>query len=214
MTANSIDPNATLADEDQRHPTHEVQKRDPQASTDAPQQNKEGYDEHSDLMNEGEIKAPKTDNEEAGRPPLSTVGEQLVLAFNHSPYLLLNGMQMRFDGETIRCYLDAREDLIGNVTFGILHGGVAATMLDSIGGIVAMLEIYRSNRGSTSDQFKKISRLATVDLRVDYIAPGRGKQFVASAEVLRMGRKGATVRMQMVNDEDKLIATGVASFAY
>ncbi len=28
--------------------------------------------------------------------------------------------------------------LIGNVAFQILHGGVAATVLDSIGGIVAM----------------------------------------------------------------------------
>ncbi|MDO5768058.1 MAG: thioesterase family protein [Psychrobacter sp.] len=165
-------------------------------------------------MNEGEIKTPKAVDNDDNRAPISVVAEQLVLAFNHSPYLVFNGMQMRFDGESIQCHLQARADLIGNVTFGILHGGVAATMLDSVGGIVAMLEIYRSNQGSTSDQFKKISRLATVDLRVDYLAPGRGKAFIASAEVLRLGRKGATVRMQMVNDEGKLIATGMASFAY
>jgi glycine/D-amino acid oxidase-like deaminating enzyme len=49
---------------------------------------------------------------------------------------------------------------------------------------------------------------------VPYIAPGRGRQFIGSAEVLRMGRKGCTTRMNMHNDEGKLIATGIASYAY
>jgi acyl-coenzyme A thioesterase PaaI-like protein len=53
-----------------------------------------------------------------------------------------------------------------------------------------------------------VHRLATVDMRIDYIAPGRGRQFIGSAEVLRMGRKGCTTRMNMHNDEGKLIATG------
>ncbi len=43
-------------------------------------------------------------------------------------------------------------------------------------------------------------------MRVDYLAPGRGKYFIARAEVLRLGRKGCTMRMTMVNDEDKAIA--------
>ncbi|WP_227431251.1 thioesterase family protein [Psychrobacter sp. I-STPA6b] len=145
---------------------------------------------------------------------LDIAGQRLVDAFNHSPYLSFNQMKMCFEDDTIRCYLDARDELIGNVNFNILHGGVAATMLDSVGGIVAMLEIYRRNQGELSEQVKKISRLATVDLRIDYIAPGTGKQFIASAEVIRMGRKGCTSRMQMVNDEGKLIAVGIASFAF
>ncbi|BDE24908.1 hypothetical protein OCUAc20_34080 [Acinetobacter baumannii] len=56
--------------------------------------------------------------------------------------------------------------------------------------------------------------MATVDMRVDYLAPGRGKYFIARAEVLRLGRKGCTMRMTMVNDEDKAIAAGIASYAY
>lgn len=51
-------------------------------------------------------------------------------------------------------------------------------------------------------------------MRVDYLAPGRGKYFIARAEVLRLGRKGCTMRMTMVNDEDKQIAAGIASYAY
>lgn len=199
--ANSKDPASNL-----------VNKTDNQYSED--------QSEHSDLMNEKEFTEFAAEEEksysakEKHQLRFDQVGKQLVNAFNHSPFLKHNRMEMRFDGEQIRCYLDASEDLIGNVNFGILHGGVAATMLDSIGGIVAMLEIYRRNQGSLIDQFKKISRLATVDLRIDYLAPGRGKQFIASAEVVRMGRKGATVQMKMENDEGKAIAIGVASFAF
>ena len=176
--------------------------------------------EHSDLMNENEVltvmtakdTAQNIDKESPMR--LDIIGEKLVEVFNHSPYLKFNKMQMRFEDGEIRGYFDAREELIGNLNFNILHGGVAATMLDSIGGIVAMFEISRRNQGQMSEQVKKISRLATVDLRIDYISPGLGKQFIATAEVLRMGRKGCTTRMQMVNDEGKLIAVGTASFAF
>ncbi|MGM7388614.1 hotdog domain-containing protein, partial [Acinetobacter baumannii] len=64
------------------------------------------------------------------------------------------------------------------------------------------------------ETIKQVTRLATVDMRVDYLAPGRGKYFIARAEVLRLGRKGCTMRMTMVNDEDKQIAAGIASYAY
>ncbi|WP_230656040.1 thioesterase family protein [Psychrobacter sp. I-STPA10] len=145
---------------------------------------------------------------------LDFVGKKVIEVFNNSPYLQFNQMQMRFEEGEIRGYFDTREELIGNVNFNILHGGVAATMLDSIGGVVAMFEILRRNQGDMNEQMKKISRLATVDLRIDYISPGLGKQFIATAEVIRMGRKGCTTRMQMVNDEGKLIAVGMASFAF
>ncbi|MFI7967154.1 hotdog domain-containing protein, partial [Acinetobacter baumannii] len=81
--------------------------------------------------------------------------------------------------------------------------------------IVAMDPLYRRSTPETlTETIKQVSRLATVDMRVDYLAPGRGKYFIARAEVLRLGRKGCTMRMTMVNDEDKAIAAGIASYAY
>ena len=77
-----------------------------------------------------------------------------------------------------------------------------------------MLEIYRRDQGTFEEQTKKIKRMATVDLRVDYLAPGRGHEFMVTAEVMRMGRKGCTTRMMLVNDEGKLIAHGIASYAF
>jgi acyl-coenzyme A thioesterase PaaI-like protein len=65
-----------------------------------------------------------------------------------------------------------------------------------------------------ADMLKRIHRLATVDMRVDYISPGRGSTFVGTAEVLRVGKKGCTVRMNMHSNLGKLVATGMATYAY
>lgn len=146
---------------------------------------------------------------------LSVVLSQLVQVFNSSPYLAHNQMIMRVVDDQIEGYIEMKPNLIGNISFQILHGGVAATLLDSIGGIVAMGELYRlAEPDQMAETLKKVSRLATVDMRVDYLSPGRGQFFIAKAEVLRMGRKGCTMRMSMLNDEGKAIAVGIASYAY
>ena len=136
-------------------------------------------------------------------------------AFNASPFYQYCGMQMRVVDGQIEAYVEMQKDLIGNVAFQTLHGGVAATILDSIGGITAMGELYKkASPEDMQETSKKVSRLATVDMRVDYLAPGRGKYFTARAETLRLGRKGCTMRMTLINDEAKPIATAIASYAY
>lgn len=146
---------------------------------------------------------------------ISVILSQLCQAFNNSPFFKHNGMTMRMVNGEIEGYIEMQPNLIGNVAFQILHGGVAATLLDSIGGIVAMGELYKkAEPENMPETIKKVSRLATVDMRVDYIAPGRGEYFVATAETLRLGRKGCTMRMTMKNNEDKIIAVGTASYAY
>lgn len=146
--------------------------------------------------------------------PSEIIFNQLCNAYNKSPFFLHCGMVMRVVDGQIQGVIDMNTSLIGNVVFEILHGGVAATMLDSIGGIVAMAEIYRSGKGELADRIRQVMRLATTDMRVDYLAPGRGKQFIATAEVLRLGRKGCTMRMNLHNDERKLIATAIATYVY
>ena len=140
---------------------------------------------------------------------------KLCDAFNGSPFYAYCGMQMRVVDGQIEAFVEMKKDLIGNVAFQILHGGVAATILDSIGGITAMGELYKkASPEELEETSKKVSRLATVDMRVDYLAPGRGQYFTARAETLRLGRKGCTMRMTLVNDEGKAIATAIASYAY
>ncbi|HEY4713158.1 MAG TPA: thioesterase family protein [Aquirhabdus sp.] len=146
--------------------------------------------------------------------PAEIIFNQLCNAYNKSPFFHHCGMMMRVMDGQIQGVIDMNNSLIGNIVFEILHGGVAATMLDSIGGIVAMAEIYRSGKGELADRIRQVTRLATTDMRVDYLAPGRGIQFIATAEVLRLGRKGCTMRMNLHNNESKLIATAIATYVY
>lgn len=146
---------------------------------------------------------------------IDSILQQLCQAFNQAPFYQYCGMQMRVVDQQIQAYVAMQNELIGNTAFQILHGGVAATMLDSIGGISAMVELYRQASPETlAEVGQKVSRLATVDMRVDYLAPGRGQYFIAQAEILRLGRKGCTVRMSMHNDQAQAIATAIASYAY
>ncbi len=146
---------------------------------------------------------------------IQVILEQLCLAFNTSPFFSHNHMQMRVVNEQIEGYIEMQPHLVGNVAFKILHGGVAATILDSLGGIVAMSELYR--RAKPEDfaaTMKQVERLATLDMRVDYLAPGRGDHFIARAEVLRMGKKSCAMRMNLVNQSEQLIATATASYSF
>ena len=74
---------------------------------------------------------------------IDVVLKQLCHAFNSSPYFKHNDMLMRVADGQIEAYIEMQPFMIGNVAFQILHGGVAATILDSIGGIAAMGELYK-----------------------------------------------------------------------
>lgn len=141
--------------------------------------------------------------------------EQLCIAFTRSPFYTHNHLKMRVVDDQIEGYVEMAPHLIGNVQFQILHGGVTATILDSMGGVVAMSELYRRSTPETFEETtKKVGKLATLDLRVDYLAPGRGKHFIAKAQVVRLGRKSCLMRMDLHNDQGIHIATGTASYVY
>lgn len=63
---------------------------------------------------------------------INMILEKICQAFNSSPFYLHNGMQMRVVDGQVEAHVEMGENLIGNVAFQILHGGVAATLLDSI----------------------------------------------------------------------------------
>jgi uncharacterized protein (TIGR00369 family) len=102
-----------------------------------------------------------------------------------------------------------RPDLIGNARREILHGGVIAAVLDVTAGFAIMLALYKDAHAGERPEFPNIG---TIDLRVDYLRPGRGKHFVATGRVVRLGNRIAVTHMELANDEGELIATGGAAF--
>lgn len=107
-----------------------------------------------------------------------------------------------------------KPELIGNVMQGILHGGVIATVLDVAGGTLAgacLIERYADSH-SEAEILARFAKLGTIDLRIDYLRPGRGAAYVTRASVLRAGNKVAVTRMEMMNDKGVLIAVGTGTY--
>ena len=59
---------------------------------------------------------------------------------------------------------------------------------------------------------KKLAKLGTIDMRVDYLHPGKGKEFTISATPLRIGNKVAVTRMEFHNEDGVLIAVGTGTY--
>jgi uncharacterized protein (TIGR00369 family) len=59
---------------------------------------------------------------------------------------------------------------------------------------------------------RRMSRVGTIDLRVDYLRPGRGAFFRANSKIMRAGNKVTVTRMELFNDTDVLVAVGSGTY--
>jgi uncharacterized protein (TIGR00369 family) len=113
-----------------------------------------------------------------------------------------------FDPEAPKLRFDMRPELVGNPKRQILHGGVISATLDVVGGLAIMLSLADEMDGSP----ETFPNIGTIDLRVDYLRPGRGKHFIATGRVVRKGSRIAVIHMELHNDEGELIATGGGAY--
>ena len=113
----------------------------------------------------------------------------------------------------VRATIDMKPELVGHYSYGRLHGGVISAVLDAMGGLALMVGIAdRHPHDNTLQVMQRFSKMGTIDLRVDYLRPGRGKHFIATARIVRKGSRIAVTHMELHNDEGKLIATGGAAY--
>ncbi|MFD1217759.1 MULTISPECIES: thioesterase family protein [Microbulbifer] len=139
--------------------------------------------------------------------------------FGDIPFVREIGLKLHdfdLDNQTLSAAFDLKPQLIGNHFQEILHGGVIATALDTVGGLTAMVAAYHRMGGAIDweEKIQRLIRLGTVDMRVDYLKPGRGERFVCEGKILRVGNKLVVSRMELHNDKQELIATGTATFLY
>ena len=80
-----------------------------------------------------------------------------------------------------------------------MHGGVISTMADVAGGMAVWTSLMDPH-----------ARVSTIDLRVDYLRPGRLATLVAEGHVVRTGNRVAVVDVRLFHaaDEATTIATG------
>ena len=135
--------------------------------------------------------------------------------FEHRmPFNEVVGLRVEsFDPASPRLTFDMRRELVGNIQYNRLHGGVIATALDTVGGFAVTLAIAEKHANETAEQVAvRFGRFGTIDMRIDYLHQGLGSSFCASAKVVRLGGRIASVQMELRNDAGLLIATGSAAY--
>ena len=96
-----------------------------------------------------------------------------------------------------------RPELIGDPLRQSLHGGVLSALADAAGGAVVW---------SALDEPR--ARVSTIDMRIDYLRPGKREPIVAEATLVRLGRRLGVADMRLFHPSAPAdtIATGKAVY--
>src|ERR1700727_2521498 len=106
-----------------------------------------------------------------------------------------------------------RPDLVGNYHYGILHGGVISSVMDMAAGVAVLVAAVQKHPEKNMQELGEIlGKSSTIDLHVQYVRPGKGKRFFCKAKVTHSGTKISFVHMELLNQDELLIATGAATF--
>jgi len=154
----------------------------------------------------------KTSPDSGFSPEFSETVRQMFeekIVFNH----LLGLKIINLQSELVSVRLNMRPELIGAYSHKRLHGGVISASLDAVGGLVVMTAIGARHLDESLDQLMhRFTRVATIDMRVDYLRPGIGEHFEIRAEVMRLGSRVASTRMEFLGGDGKLLSTGAGAY--
>lgn len=133
---------------------------------------------------------------------LEGIGKAFVDALPHSKDL---GMEFeRFEPARAVLRLPWRDDLVGDPTTGVIHGGAVSALIDTTCGAAVVL--HPENAGMT----------ATLDLRIDYMRAAQpGQDIRATATCYHVTQTVAFVRAEAHDDHsDAPVATAAAAFTF
>ena len=85
---------------------------------------------------------------------------------------------------------------------GVVQGGVIASVIDVAMGTAAASGNYDTRKRP----------LATLELKVNYLAPATGDRMSATADVVRMGSRSIVVRCDVFRGDGEICATGLGTF--
>lgn len=80
-------------------------------------------------------------------------------------------------------------------------------------GVALMASIGARHMGEPpAARMARFARLGTIDLRIDYLRPAIGSRFELRGEVLRLGSRIGSTRMEVADADGRLLATGNAAY--
>lgn len=139
---------------------------------------------------------------------LTKVFEEMIV-FNQVLGLKITSLK----ATEVRARIDMKPDLVGHFSYNRIHGGVISAGLDAMGGLAVMAAIGARHMDETPTQrLHRFAKLGTIDLRIDYLRPGIGEYFELRAEVMRLGSRVASTRMEFMGADGKLLSTGSAAY--
>lgn len=144
--------------------------------------------------------------------PLFTALDEI---FNEKiPFNKIIGLRIQSISSTeVKLFFEMRDELVGNLSLGILYGGVISSVIDMTAGLAAFMGFQDRMSGEPLEiKLAMLRRLSTISLHVDYLRPGRGSWFVSTGYNLRTGNKVSVIRTELENDRNELIAAGNVSF--
>lgn len=120
------------------------------------------------------------------------------------PFHRLLGMQLDSlsDGQA-RMQVPFRDEFIGDPFRPALHGGIISALMDTCGGAAVLTTLHDVD-----------DRTSTVDLRINYLRPGRKETLISDAEIVRAGNRVAVVSLIAYHpgEKDKPVATGTGVY--
>jgi len=84
---------------------------------------------------------------------------------------------------------------------GVVHGGILAALADTAGGMAVYLRLPPG------------SRVATVEMKINYLEAVARGEVVADAQLVRLGRNLAVVDCDLFDDAQRIVAKALMTFA-
>lgn len=103
---------------------------------------------------------------------------------------------LMLEKDFVRVTVPFREELVGDFRTNRWHGGVIATVMDSVGSVIG---------GMNFTSFE--DKMSTIDLRVDYLRGAEAEAILVEGKIIRLGNRIMVARMKAFQN-DALIAEG------
>ena len=117
------------------------------------------------------------------------------------------------DSEEIILKFPLKEELIGNYVKQFLHGGVISAVIDLAGGVAVQFAALQNMKNfNLVEMQKRFSVMSTIDMRIDFLRPGKGETFFVKSSVVRAGYKVSVVRSSFNDEKGRELAIGTASY--
>lgn len=115
--------------------------------------------------------------------------------------------------ERVSARIAMRPELVGHYSYNRAHGGVISAGLDNVGALAVMAAVgARHMDEPPAQRMQRFAKLGTIDLRVDYLRQGISEHFDLHAQVMRLGSRVASTRMEFCAADGKLLSTGSAAY--